>query len=728
MKHKRGKKLSLILLGLVLLGGCTFDPNKRKLNYLNSGESYAKKGKYQQASIEFRNAIQIDPKFAEGHYQLGMAYLSLHNPEAAYREIKEAVSLDPANTGAQLQLAALLMAHQQFDQAQAAAEKVLAADPKDSRAHEIRAETYVASHELPKALQELQTAISLNPQRVETYAALGAIDLLAGQPAEAEAAYKNAVEANPKSLQARMTLSQFYFAHGRMAEAEAVAYAACDLDPRAVSPRLLLAQIDVANGKLADAENVYKELKTIAPDDPGAYQSLGLYYLSHDQKEKAVAEFQSLLATRPQDNSVKNHLVETLIDLNRIPEASAINQDVLKANPADPQGLLADGRILLAGGKPQEALPQLEKAVKAEPNSAGGYYFLGLAQRSAGLADPAKSSFAHALELNPGLTEAAVNLARLDVRTGDYDEALRLAGNALKTTPNLPSAYLASAEAWEAKGDARQAEAMLLAALDRDPASLPALAMLLKVYDRQGKTKLVVERISGLVLQYPQNAGLHFLLGVAYYNLKDLEKAEASIRQALALDPKTLDAYTMLANIDLATGSVEKAKADLNAAIAANPRNVANYLALEIQFEKETNWDEAKKLCEKAHQVDPASPQVADHLAYLYLEHGGDANIALSLAQTAKQKIPDSPLAADILGWAYYKLGSPKSAIPQLKESVQKAPGNAPFQYHLGMAYVAAGQWDLAKQALQKALSDNPRFPQAADAVAALHRISTSPH
>src|SRR5208283_5677323 len=105
MKHKGSKKLSLLFLGLVLLGGCTFDPDKRKLKYLNSGESYARQGKYREAAIQFRNAVQIDPKFAEGHYQLAIAYLNLHDPEAAYREVKEAVSLDPAKSDAQLQLA-----------------------------------------------------------------------------------------------------------------------------------------------------------------------------------------------------------------------------------------------------------------------------------------------------------------------------------------------------------------------------------------------------------------------------------------------------------------------------------------------------------------------------------------------------------------------------------------------------------------------------------------------
>ncbi|MGA8580883.1 MAG: tetratricopeptide repeat protein, partial [Bryobacteraceae bacterium] len=104
MTYERRKELSLLFLGLVLLGGCTFDPNKRKLNYLNSGENYAKEHKYREATIQFRNALQIDPKFAAGHYQLAMAYLELHDVEAAYREFTVAVSLDPANSDAQLQL------------------------------------------------------------------------------------------------------------------------------------------------------------------------------------------------------------------------------------------------------------------------------------------------------------------------------------------------------------------------------------------------------------------------------------------------------------------------------------------------------------------------------------------------------------------------------------------------------------------------------------------------
>ncbi len=33
----------------VILSACTFDPNKKKLGYLNRGEKYFKAGKYQRS-------------------------------------------------------------------------------------------------------------------------------------------------------------------------------------------------------------------------------------------------------------------------------------------------------------------------------------------------------------------------------------------------------------------------------------------------------------------------------------------------------------------------------------------------------------------------------------------------------------------------------------------------------------------------------------------------------
>jgi Tfp pilus assembly protein PilF len=284
--------------------------------------------------------------------------------------------------------------------------------------------------------------------------------------------------------------------------------------------------------------------------------------------------------------------------------------------------------------------------------------------------------------------------------------------------------YAVSAQAWLAKGDVRRGEDLLESALSHEPASLPALAMLVSLYVRQGRAQEAVDRISKLVEQYPQIAGMRFLLAVGYFSIKDLEKSEATVRQALLLDSKTPDANTLLASIDLAKGSMERAKADLRRAIEVNPRNVTIYMALATQFGKENNWEEAKKLLERAREVDPESPQVANELAFLYLEHGGDTNVSLSLAQMAKQKMPNSLHVADTLGWVYYKLGAHDSAIAQLKECVQKAPNNPLFQYHLGMAYLAAGRIGSAEEFLRRALKEDPNFPFAATARATLDKTS----
>jgi tetratricopeptide (TPR) repeat protein len=111
---------------------------------------------------------------------------------------------------------------------------------------------------------------------------------------------------------------------------------------------------------------------------------------------------------------------------------------------------------------------------------------------------------------------------------------------------------------------------------------------------------------------------------------------------------------------------------------------------------------------------------VADELAFLYLEHGGDVNLGLSLAQAAKQTLPDSPMTADALGWAYYKFGSPDLAVKELTEAARKAPNNPVYRYHLGMAYLATQRSDLGRQNLQAALQQDSNFLYAADARKAL--------
>jgi Tfp pilus assembly protein PilF len=220
---------------------------------------------------------------------------------------------------------------------------------------------------------------------------------------------------------------------------------------------------------------------------------------------------------------------------------------------------------------------------------------------------------------------------------------------------------------------------------------------------------------------------LQFLLASVYFQQKDFTKAEASARQALSLDPETPDAHALLGDIYSAKGLKDEAAKEFKAEIKASPNKTANYLVLASLYSEQGKWQDEISVLEKAHTVDPSSPIVANNLAYLYMEHGGDPHVALSLAQGAKSGMPNSPVTADTLGWAFYKVGYYEPAIAQLSIATQKVPDRAAYQYHLGMAYLGAGRLGPAAQSLQQALKIDANFADAGNARAALDTIAKRP-
>jgi tetratricopeptide (TPR) repeat protein len=137
-------------------------------------------------------------------------------------------------------------------------------------------------------------------------------------------------------------------------------------------------------------------------------------------------------------------------------------------------------------------------------------------------------------------------------------------------------------------------------------------------------------------------------------------------------------------------------------------------------------WQKAQDQYQKALAVQPDYPVAANNLAYSMLEHGGNLNVALSLAQTARRGLPNLPSTADTLGWAYYYQGAYGSAISALEQAVDGNPQNPTFHYHLGMAYAKDDKYANAKKELKTALQINPNLPQAGQIKQLLEQTSQS--
>ena len=66
--------LVVLFLSFFFLNACS-DSEVRKKVHFDKGVEYVQQRQFKEAILEFRNAIQLDPVFAQARYQLGLVYL-----------------------------------------------------------------------------------------------------------------------------------------------------------------------------------------------------------------------------------------------------------------------------------------------------------------------------------------------------------------------------------------------------------------------------------------------------------------------------------------------------------------------------------------------------------------------------------------------------------------------------------------------------------------------------
>ena len=164
----------VLLIGVLLFAyGCSGDTTAKKMAFVQRGDAYFADGKYAEAILEFKNAIQLDPEDAQAFYKLGLALLKRGSGpsdlQEAFHSISKSVKFDATNLEAQLKLGEFFLLSRKFDKAQEKAELVLACEPNNLAAHLLLGHAYGGQQQFDKAIAAFQTALTLDPKRLQTY-------------------------------------------------------------------------------------------------------------------------------------------------------------------------------------------------------------------------------------------------------------------------------------------------------------------------------------------------------------------------------------------------------------------------------------------------------------------------------------------------------------------------------------------------------------------------------
>lgn len=348
---------------------------------------------------------------------------------------------------------------------------------------------------------------------------------------------------------------------------------------------------------------------------------------------------------------------------------------------------------------------------------------------------PALSVLTDARRGNPASTDILSALARLHLAESAWPEAEEVA-NALAALPQ-PAAQSAAQEIRAAillsQNRVDEGLSFLSSMVDDKtvvgggPQETRAVAMILETQVRAGRAAEARTYLDGVLAQRPDDRGLLTMSAGLYAMAGETARAEEIYRAMIAADPAAEAPVRFLYAILIADARPDEAVALLDQALTAQPKSGMLRWMKAGELEKSGDIDGAIALYQAMYAEDSSSVIVANNLASLITTHKTD-DASLEQAFTVARRLRglEVPAFQDTYGWIAFRRGEPDEALAHLEPAAAGLPDDPLTQYHLGMAYAAAGRTDDARRQFARAIGiagPDSTLPQMAEARAKLAEL-----
>ena len=746
----------LIIVAAVSVASCKSDPKVAAREHLEDGNRQLAQQQYPEAILEYRRAVQADPRLGEARLQLAHAYASSGDGQNALKEYARASDLLPDDTAAQVKAGNFMLLAGRFEDAQGVAKRMLGRNANNVEAQILLANSLAGMKDLDGAVEAFETAVTMDPKRSATYSELGSVRLIGGQKDAAEAAFRKAIEIDANSANAHLSLANFFWATGNLPEAERGMRRALRIEPNNLVGNRAMSMYYMLINTPEAAEPHLTIVAGVSPNIDAKY-FLAEYYLRLGRTDAARAVLTPLLAAKASFGGASVRLARVEVVAKKNAEAHRVLEAVLAREPKNAEALITLGKLHLSENNTINALTTLKTAVQANPRSIEAHLALAQTLVLRGSVAEGTTAFNDALKIDGTSTEARMGLARLQINNntpadavplvlkiveeqprnlearllllhgliavGDLPQATNQLNVLLQQAPGSATVQTAAGMLATIKRDSEGARRAYALALSADPKSYQALAGLLNS-EMQGKkfgsAKALIEK---QLAAMPNDPNVLLMAAQTYSAMGDAFETEQALKKTVEVDPQSLQAYSMLGRMYYQQGRLDLARRELETFVTRAPKSVPANTMLGTILELQGKKDEAKLRYNQALQTDPRAAVAANNLAWINANTNGNLDMALQLAQTAKSQLPNRHEVDDTLGWIYYKKGLSTLAIESLNNSTTRQPDNPNYHYHLALAHHQNGDNEQARKHLEQALKSNANFEGAAEAKKLLESI-----
>lgn len=370
----------------------------------------------------------------------------------------------------------------------------------------------------------------------------------------------------------------------------------------------------------------------------------------------------------------------------RLPEAEGLYRAILRAQPGHPDAHHNLGVLICQSGRPADALPHLESALASNPASA--QYAL---------------SHANAL-LQAGRAEEAILLIQAAMGRGLDSPGAR------SLRQGAEAALLAPLAALFQTGRHRELQAMARALLARQPGFGFVWKALGASLLAEGKSEMAVWRKAAELL--PEDAEVHYNLGLALHNGGQPGDALACWRRTLEIRPGFAEAHNAMGNALQDLGQSADAVPCYRRALEIRPGFAEAHNNLGNALHKVGQSAEAAACYGRALAIRPDFAEPHYNLGRVLMVLGRSAEAAACCRRALALK-PDFPEALNILGNALQSMGQATEAVACYRRALEIRPDSAGAYNNLGNTLQRLGQFAEAVACYRRALEISPDHAEA---------------
>ena len=452
-----------------------------------------------------------------------------------------------------------------------------------------------------------------------------------------------------------------------------------------------------------------------------AHLAKGMQYLNKRQLAQAIAEFKEVIRLAPGNPIGYGQLATAYLMKGDTASAESPLLKVVQLDPKNFQARMMLVDIYLQSRRFSQSISAAKEAARLKPKDARPHFAMGVAYLMQKNNSAAIASFRRTIQLDPKHIGAMHNLAMIYGEAKNYTAARQVLAKAAAVAPNddgILSMQAGLEMQVDKKTGPQKAIALYKKALARNPRRAAACFGLAAVYDQTGQQQNALTYYKKVIALAPNH--VPSLLNAARLYLADRtsknaaeghRKASEYLKKVVKLAPESSMGWSMLGLAQLYLDDNAAAEKSLKRALSIDAKDVQALEGLAFLYEKGEKLKDAVQVVETLAEMREDDVDTQLRLARLY-DRAKDENKALSKYQAIVTKFPKNTDAMAERARALNSHGHRDKAAEQYRAILTLKPNDMNTQMWIAYLYC----WDEDRAVRDKAIPELEAAKKMAEA------------